>query len=207
MNAKRLTHICATNEPMAQKEETTSSLQERSDLRSDQASSKPSDARAMEALTPYQFPVVGREKVWFAPKARDSEWRSVFTGIDVTAEYRKAYAWLQANPTKKKTARGMAHFLYGWLERAQNNQKSAPQDARCHFHRAPGTLRKRPPMGFVDTCPECKHARAGTVRREGDPSSIADLAAATEAKLARDRKLTPATPEQIAELKAARGAQ
>ena len=43
--------------------------------------------------------------------------------------------------------------------------------------------------------------------RSGDPMPIRDVAAATDAKLARDRSLTPATPEQIAELKAARGAQ
>jgi hypothetical protein len=75
-------------------------------------------------LTPYQFPVVGKSTTWFAPRARDAEWRAAFPGLDVTAEYRKAYAWLQANPTKRKTPRGMAHFLFGWLERAQNSGRT-----------------------------------------------------------------------------------
>lgn len=151
--------------------------------------------------TPFQFPVVGKTKVWFAPKARDTEWRTCFTGIDVTVEYRKAYAWLQANPTKRKTPRGMSHFLYGWLERAQNAPKPKAQDDRCFFHRAAGTIRKRPPMGFVDTCPECKHARAGTSTRTGEPATIADLAAATEKRLAAACAVVPATREQIEDLK------
>ena len=45
---------------------------------------------------------------------------AAFPGVDVTAEYTKAAAWLSANPAKRKTARGMAKFLFGWCERAQN---------------------------------------------------------------------------------------
>jgi hypothetical protein len=161
MNAKRLTHICATGEVTGQKEK--SDLV--SDPESDSASSRQSDAPAME-LTQFQFPVVGKARVWFAPKARDAEWRKAFPFLDVTAEYRKAYAWLQANPTKRKTPRGMSHFLFGWLERAQNR-------------------------------------RGGTVT----PIAPVDLVASTDRKLAATRTVTPATPEQIAELRASRGGQ
>ena len=88
-------------------------------------------------------------------------------------------------------------------------KKKPAADTRCHFHRSHQgrTGSARPSGWFCRLSLECKHAKAGTVRREGEPSSIADLAAATEAKLARDRRLTPATPEQIAELRSARGAQ
>ena len=165
MNAKRLTHICTTYVPTGQNEVKIKSLQERSDqIRPDQASSKPSDAGAME-LTQFQFPVVGKVKVWFVPKARDTEWRTAFPGLDITAEFRKVYAWLQANPTKRKTPRGMPHFLFGWLERAQNRGSVSP-------------------------------IRPAVVNRE-----VADLAESTERRLASQRKVTPATAEELAALR------
>jgi hypothetical protein len=167
MNAKRLTHICATYVPTAQNEVKIKSLQERSDpdqIRPDQASSKPSDAPAME-LSHFQFPVVGKARTWFAPKARDAEWRTAFPALDVTAEYRKAYAWLQANPTKRKTPRGMSHFLFAWLERAQNRGAVTP------------------------------------IRPEVTNKAVADLAASTARRLASQRQVTPATAEELAELR------
>lgn len=195
MNAKRLTHICVTGEPTGQKEKSDLVLSD-----PESASSRQSDAPAMET-TQFQFPVVGGTKVWFAPKARDTEWRTAFPGIDVTAQYRLAYAWLQSNPTKRKTPRGMSHFLFGWLERAQNAPKPKAQDDRCFFHRAPGTLRRRPPMGWQDACPECKHARAGGGTRTGEPATVTDLVASTEKRLADARALVPATREQLEELR------
>ncbi len=80
-------------------------------------------------------------------------------------------------------------------------------DTRCHFHRSPGTTGKRPPAGWFSACPECKHGRAGGGSRTGEASPVADLVAATEAKLAAQRNIKPASPEQIAELRASREAR
>ncbi len=49
-----------------------------------------------------------------------SEYRATFPGLDVEGECRKALQWTRDNPTRRKTARGMPKFLFGWLERAQN---------------------------------------------------------------------------------------
>jgi hypothetical protein len=54
------------------------------------------------------------------------DWREAFPGVDVLGEVRKARAWLEANPTKRKTARGMPRFLVAWLGRAQDRGRAPP---------------------------------------------------------------------------------
>lgn len=93
-----------------------------------------------------------------------------------------------------------AHWLRG-REWADPVLPLRAADLRCHFHRSPGTLGKRPPAGWFASCPECKHARAGGGTRTGEPASIADLAAATEKRLAAARAVVPATREQLEDLK------
>lgn len=76
-------------------------------------------------------------------------------------------------------------------------------DMRCHFHRAPGTLGKRPPAGWFASCPECKHARAGGGTRTGEPATVTDLVASTERRLAAQRDIKPATREELEQLRSA----
>jgi len=54
--------------------------------------------------------------------AQVASWRGDFPGVDVEAEVRKARAWLEANPTRRKTTRGTPRFLVSWLGRAQNER-------------------------------------------------------------------------------------
>jgi hypothetical protein len=67
------------------------------------------------------FPCVGTGAVksWTLTPAQVAEWSVAFPGIDVTAECRKAHAWIKANPTRAKTPRGMPAYLVRWLTRAQ----------------------------------------------------------------------------------------
>lgn len=66
------------------------------------------------------FPVVGKGSSWGLTKEKADSLKSAFPGVDVLAEARKALAWLEANPKKRKTANGMGNFLYGWMERTTN---------------------------------------------------------------------------------------
>lgn len=58
-------------------------------------------------------------------EAEIAEWRAAYPRIDVLAEVRKARAWCIANPSKRKTARGVARFLNTWLSSA--NEKAPPK--------------------------------------------------------------------------------
>jgi hypothetical protein len=98
-----------------------------------------------------------------------------------------------------------------WLNARGHTQewtsaKKPPKESRCGFHRAFGARGKRPPAGWFADCPECRHARAAAGTRQSDASPVVDLVAATEAKLAKDRNVRLPTPEELAELRSARGA-
>jgi hypothetical protein len=67
------------------------------------------------------LPCVGAgPKAYGVTQAQVESWREAFPGVDVVAELRKARAWLEANPSKRKTAKGAPRFLVAWLGRAQD---------------------------------------------------------------------------------------
>ena len=71
------------------------------------------------------FETVGKVKSWELTPQKVTEWRGDFPHLDIEAECRKARAWLVANPTKRKTAKGMPRFLVGWLGRSQDSGKGS----------------------------------------------------------------------------------
>lgn len=76
------------------------------------------------------FPCDGRVGQWRVPSDFYQMLRMSYQTIDVDAEIRKAYAWIAANPDRRKTARGMTRFLTNWMNRAvDRGQKPPPQRA------------------------------------------------------------------------------
>lgn len=67
------------------------------------------------------FPTDGNPKSWDLTEAVVAELAAAYPSLDVLAEARKALAWVQADASRKKTARGMRRFLTGWLGRAQDS--------------------------------------------------------------------------------------
>ena len=53
-------------------------------------------------------------------EAEVAEYRTAYPRIDVAAELRKARAWSIANPSKRKTRKGVARFLNNWLSGAND---------------------------------------------------------------------------------------
>ena len=49
-------------------------------------------------------------------------WQQLYPRVPVLDELGHALAWLEANPAKQKTMRGMPKFLVGWLNRASVQQ-------------------------------------------------------------------------------------
>jgi len=67
------------------------------------------------------FPTVGMGgKTWGLRPCKVQELSAAFPGVDVLAECRKALAWCEANPAKRKTHKGLAAFLFRWMEKCQN---------------------------------------------------------------------------------------
>lgn len=93
------------------------------------ASSVPDDPPPSEVVE--TFPTEGKKRHWHLTKAELAELQNYFPSLDVHAECLKALAWCKANPTKRKTARGMPAFLTNWLNRATNRggQRAPPTPA------------------------------------------------------------------------------
>lgn len=67
------------------------------------------------------FPTNGKLKEWPLRNSKVLEYRGTFPGVNVDAQLRKALLWCRDNPKKRKTAGGMAKFLFSWFERTQNS--------------------------------------------------------------------------------------
>lgn len=47
-------------------------------------------------------------------------WAEQFPAVDVPQQLRAMQAWLEANPTKRKTRRGITRFIVNWLSKEQD---------------------------------------------------------------------------------------
>lgn len=47
-------------------------------------------------------------------------WKELYPAVDILQELRKMKGWLDSNPTKRKTQRGIKRFINGWLAREQD---------------------------------------------------------------------------------------
>lgn len=55
------------------------------------------------------------------------QWTELFPAVDVMQELRKMKAWLDSNPSRRKTKRGVLRFVTGWLSKEQDKGKAQPQ--------------------------------------------------------------------------------
>jgi len=77
----------------------------------------------IESPSVLAFPTVGKNGAeWRLRQALVDEWQVAYPNLDVLAECRKALAWLNANPGRRKTARGMSTFLVTWFNRATDRR-------------------------------------------------------------------------------------
>lgn len=51
------------------------------------------------------------------------EWQELYQAVNVMQELRKMKGWLDSNPTKRKTSRGIRRFINSWLSREQDRYK------------------------------------------------------------------------------------
>jgi hypothetical protein len=98
---------------------TYSDSETKSETDSLSCSEPPATAAASEPSV-IVFSVVGDPKTWGLTQSKIDEYRQTFPHLNVLGECTKAAQWCRDNTAKRKTARGMPKFLFGWLERAQN---------------------------------------------------------------------------------------
>lgn len=58
-------------------------------------------------------------------QAQVDDWGRAYPAVDVAQQLRQMRAWCIANPTRRKTARGVEAFIVGWLTKEQNSGRPA----------------------------------------------------------------------------------
>lgn len=61
------------------------------------------------------------------------EWAGLYPAVDVIQQLRQMRGWLDANPTRRKTKRGIRRFITNWLAREQDKGGGRPSDV-CGNH-------------------------------------------------------------------------
>lgn len=55
-------------------------------------------------------------------------WKELYPAVDVLQELRKMQGWLESNPKKRKTNRGISAFITAWLSKAQDKGTSVKSE-------------------------------------------------------------------------------
>jgi len=99
------------------RQETPRTEQNRTDKKEEVLSEKP---KSVSHDSPFSLPCEdGSEYVY--PEKYLFAARKAYPLVDISKQFPRARAWLEANPAKKKTRKGMTRFLNGWLSRAQGD--------------------------------------------------------------------------------------
>ncbi len=68
------------------------------------------------------------------PLSKIEQWKQAYPAVNVEQELQKMIAWLNANPARKRTRRGIERFIVSWLGRSQDNSGSYRQHASSSSH-------------------------------------------------------------------------
>ncbi len=65
------------------------------------------------------LPLVDKSE-YDVPTSKIERWREAYPAVDVEQELQRMIAWLEANPTRKRTRTGIERFIVSWLGRSQD---------------------------------------------------------------------------------------
>jgi len=111
-------------------------------------------------------------------------WQRDFPGVDVVQQLRSMRAWLDANPTRRKTERGMRRFVVSWLSKSQDRGGS--------FGRGRDG-RKSVGDSFVDLARDMGILNDG--KRDHQPAGLFDAGDTRGNGSVLDLAVTPSEPE------------
>jgi hypothetical protein len=110
------------------------------------------------------FAVAGKDTPpWGMPESFSKKLTAAFPGVDPEVEFAKVDVWAEANPQKRKTAKGMKRFLMHWFEKAQNSGRVPGLRAVESFAERDARLRRE-----AEQAKSKQRAEAMRVQRELD---------------------------------------
>jgi hypothetical protein len=78
--------------------------------------------------------ILNDNTTWEPAPKQVAKWKTLYQGVDVDAELNAMVGWLDANPTKRKTPRGIQAFCNNWLKRAQDRGGSPMTEAKRNLN-------------------------------------------------------------------------
>lgn len=82
--------------------------------------------------------ILNDKSFYDAPLEKVALWKGTYPAVDVEQELKKMAAWSDANPTKRKTRRGIVRFINSWLSREQD------RGGRVQQHSSRGVQQDKP---------------------------------------------------------------
>lgn len=138
--------------------------------------------QATTSPTVMEFQIVGAGgSVWTLTEAQVAAYEQDYPNLDVRLSARWARRWLDENPGRRKTSKGMGRFLSGWFGRAVNRGECLRDGRR------PDTGRQTRPGGYAPrrspwSCPHVEQcgapsicANAVLLKRPEKPGAVYDL--------------------------------
>lgn len=86
------------------------------------------------------------------PLDKISLWKDTYSAVDVEQELKKMIAWLDSNPSRRKTRRGVTKFINSWLSREQDRGGTYRKNERQQEYDVEAALAKH--RSNIDP-PEC----------------------------------------------------
>lgn len=116
-----VTNVTTCNRPLPPVTDSYSYLDSNSNKDSEKSST---EAHAPAAPPVIFIPVVGGSLPEYPiTQAEVDEWTDLFPKVDVPQTLKEIRAWNLANPSRRKTPRGVLRHIVSWLNKEQNNGK------------------------------------------------------------------------------------
>lgn len=93
---------------------------------------------------------------WELPASQLQRFAEVYPDVPIEQECQKAALWLEANPAKRKTSRGMLRFLVNWLNRAGSGWGRTTESPFSREELAEAKRIRRLKGGYCDHQPPCE---------------------------------------------------
>lgn len=106
-------------------------------------------------------------KTFAVTQPQIDRWKELFPAVDVLVVVRKAVAWAEANPRKRKTAARMASWLATvWLAKAQDEGGDRPR-----YGAPPTQQSSHPPSASIDELPPLPNSYFANQRKAAEPQT------------------------------------
>lgn len=80
-------------------------------------------------------PLILNDNTEWLPTVKEyEEYKTLYPNVDIETQFRKMRGWLNGNPAKRKTRKGIARFVNNWLSNEQDKPKSTTSQTSSYVN-------------------------------------------------------------------------